>query len=187
METAIMPKQSVAVIIRVFVAVFFAGLLSTALPATPCRGSDRASPAPTITLDVQNEPLRSVLERISTITTWKIKAPDKWMGKPITQTLNKVSLEEGLRFILKDAGVENLLLTYDEDRKTIIVYDTEIKPAQSANRPPVQGDVRPPIFPPSDQSDPMLTRPANEGESGPSRGNTRMRNRRQLHKEQEED
>jgi len=180
-----MPKRSVAIIMRVFFAVFFVGLLSAALAATPCRGSDRASTDPTITLDVQNEPLRSVLERISKTTRWTIKAPDKWMGKPITQTLNKVSMEEGLRFILKDAGVENLLLTYDEDRKTITVYDTEIQPVQSANRPPAQGDARPPVFSASDQPDPILTRPAKEGESGPARGTTRVRNRRQAGMEEE--
>jgi hypothetical protein len=184
MEMAIMPKQSVA-IMRIIFVVFFAGSLSVALPVTPCRGSDRASADPTITLDVQNEPLRSVLGEISKTTGWKIKAPDKWMDKPITQTLNKVSMEEGLRFILKNAGVENLLLTYDENRKTITVYDTEIQQGQSANRPTVQGDARPPVFSASDQPDPMLKRPTKDAGAGPSRGTTRARNRRQADIEEE--
>jgi hypothetical protein len=184
MEMALMPNQSVAIMRGIFV-VFFAGLLSAALPPTPCRGSDSASANPTITLDVQNEPLRSVLEKISKTTRWKIKAPDKWMDKPITQTLDKVSIEEGLRFILKDAGVENLLLTYDEDRKTITVYDTEIQQGQSANRPTAQGDARPPVFSVSDQPDPMLKRPAKDAGAGPSLGTTRARNKRQAHMEEE--
>ena len=171
-----LPVTIMNVILVVFLVVF---------PATPCRGSDRASTGPTITLDVQNKPLRSVLEEIAKTTGWKIKAPDKWMEKPITQTLNKVSMEEGLRFILKDAGVENLLLTYDENRKTITVYDTEIRQGQSADRPPAQGEPRPPVFSASDQPDPVLNRPAKDARSGSSRGAPRARDRRKASAEEE--
>ncbi len=179
-----MPTQAIAMIIRVFSALLFMGLFSAALPATPCRGSESAAD-PTITLDVQNEPLRSVLEKISKTTKWKIIVPDKWMDKPITQTLDKVPLEEGLRFILKDAGIENLLLTYDENRKTAAVYDTEIQTGQSANRPPAQGDVHRPVYPASGQPDPILTRPATDQESGPSRRIPRSRGRRHTNTNEE--
>jgi hypothetical protein len=170
-----MPKHSVVIIMRMFFAVFFMGLLSATLSATPCWGSDRTTADPTITLDVQNEPLRSVLGRISKTTCWTIQVPDKWMDKPITQMLNTVSMEEGLRFILKDAGVENLLLTYDEGRMTITVYDTEIQHGQSANRSPVQGDARSPVLSTSDQPDPVLTRPTKDVKPGRI---SRTRNRR---------
>jgi hypothetical protein len=183
MEMAIMRKESVA--LRVILVVFLAELLSFALPAPPCRGSDRAPADPTISLDVQNEPLRNVLGEISKITGWKIKVPEKLMDKPITQTLNQVSIEEGLRFILKAVGVENLLLTYDETGKTITVYDTEIPQGHSANRPPVQGDAPPPVFSTSDRSDPLLQRPAKETGSEPSRGTTRSRSRKQTDREEE--
>ena len=173
-----MPKQSLTIIMRVLAAVFFAGLLSAALPAPPSHGADRASADPTITLDVQNEPLRNVLGRISKTTRWKITAPDKWMDKPVTQRLTKVSLDEGLRFILKDAGVDNLLLTYDEGRKTITVFDTDVQPRQSANRPPAQGGARPPLLAPGGQPDPILERAAQDRGDGPSR-KTRSRSRRQ--------
>ncbi|MHB9096451.1 MAG: hypothetical protein ACYC5X_01360 [Syntrophales bacterium] len=171
-----MPTQEIAMIMKVFSAILFAGLLSAALPATPCRGSDGAAD-PTITLDVRNEPLRSVLEKISKTTKWKIIVPDRWLDKPVTQTLDKVSMEEGLRFILKDAGIENLLLTYDENRKTVAAYDTEMQQRQSTNRPPAQGEARPPAFTPGNQPDPLLNRPAADAGSGP-RGITRTRNRR---------
>jgi hypothetical protein len=186
-----MPTQAIALIIKVFPVIVFAGLLSAALPATPCRGSDRTADR-TITLDVQNEPLRSVLERISKATGWKIIVPDRWMDKPITQALDKVSMEEGLRFILKDAGIENLLLTYDEDKKTAALYDTEIQTGQSAGQPPLRGEtrspvfttgnqpdpiMRPPAFPAGNQPDPMLSRPATDQGSGP-RATPRVRNRR---------
>lgn len=179
-----MPKQSVTIIMKAFLVVFLAGLLSAALPAPPCRGSDRASADPTITLDVQHEPLRSVLGSISKTTRWKITAPDKWMDKPVTQRLTNVSLEEGLRFILRDAGVENLLLTYDEGKKTITVHDTEIQPKQSAHRPPAQGDTRPPVLSSGGQPDPILQRAAQDREDRPSRP-PRSRSRRQNRADEE--
>lgn len=171
-----MPTQASAMMMRVFSAVLFVGLLWAALPATPCRGSDRAAD-PTITLDVQNEPLRNVLEKISRTTKWKIIVPDRWMDKPITQKLDKVSLEEGLRFILKDAGIENLLLTYDEERKTVALYDAEMQRGQSANRPPARSEAQPPVLAPPAQPDPLLTRPAGETGSSPRR-TPRTRSRR---------
>lgn len=163
-----MAMQAVSVITRAFSAVLLVGLLSAALPATPCRGADRAAD-PTITLDVQNEPLRSVLEKISRMTKWKIIVPDRWMDKPITQTLDKVPLEEGLRFVLKDAGIENLLLTYDESRKTVALYDAEMQQGRSANRPPAQGEARPLVSTPRSPPDPLLNRPAEEAGSTPRR------------------
>jgi hypothetical protein len=178
-----MPTQAIAVITRAFSAILFVGLLSAALPAAPCRGADRAAD-PTITLDVQNEPLRSVLERISKTTNWKIIVPDRWLDKPITQTLDKVPMEEGLRFILKDAGIENLLLTYDENGRTVTVYDTEMQHGQSANRPPARDEARPPVFAPGNQPDPVLSRPAEETGSGPRR-TPRTRTRRQADTEEE--
>lgn len=172
---------SVTLITRiVFPALLFAALLSAALPATPCRGSDRAAADPAITLDVQNEPLRNVLGRISKATRWKITVPDKWMDRPITQRLNRVSMEEGLRFILKDAGIENLLLTYDEGRKTVTVYDTEIQPGQAAI-----GGARPPVPSAGSQPDAVLKRPAGDEGDGPSRGIRRARTRRQPRTEEE--
>ncbi|OGP82574.1 MAG: hypothetical protein A2V87_10560 [Deltaproteobacteria bacterium RBG_16_58_17] len=177
-----MSKQSIA-IIKIGFAVFFVGLFSANLIATPCWGSDNVSANPMITMDVKNEPLRSVLGKISKTTRWKIKVPDKWMDKPVTQTLNKVTLEEGLRFILKDAGVENLLLIYDENIKLITVFDTESAQRQSADRPSAQVNAQPPVVSATDEPDPTLKRPVRDAGSGPSRVNRRAK--RQASSEEE--
>jgi hypothetical protein len=169
----IMPKQSIA--IKISVAVFFVGLFSANLTATLCWGSDHVSANPMITLDVKNEQLRSVLGKISKTTRWMIKVPDKWLDKPVTQTLNKVTLEEGLRFILKDAGVENLLLMYDENIKLITVFDTESPQRQSADRPVAQVNAQPPVVSATDERDPTLKRPVRDARSGPSRGSRRAK------------
>ena len=164
-----MPKQSITVIMVVFV-VLLVGLPSVHLTTAYCWGSDQEFADPAITLDVQNEPLRSVLGKISKTTRWKIKAPDKWMDRPVTQTLNKVTLEEGLRSVLKSAGVENLLLMYDENIKVVTLFDTESPQRQAADRLPPQVNAQPPVVSATDEPDPRLTRPVREAEPGPSRG-----------------
>jgi hypothetical protein len=182
MEMTIMPKQPVTFIMFVFV-VFLVGLLSAHLTTAYCWGSDKESADPAITLDVQNEPLRSVLGKISKTTGWKIKTPDKWMDKPVTQTLNKVTLEEGLRSVLRNAGIENLMLMYDENIKVVTLFDTESPQRQSADRPPAQVTAQPPVVSSTDQPDPRLKRPVRDAGPGPSRGN--IRSRRQAASEEE--
>ena len=183
MEMTIMPKQFATFIMFVFV-VFFAGLLSANLTPDYCWGSDKTSANSTITLDVKNEPLRSVLGKISKTTRWKIKAPEKWMDKPVTQTLNKVTLEEGLQSVLRSAGIEDLLLMYDENIKVVILFDTESPQKQVAGRPPGQVNAPPPVVSSTGQPDPILKRAAERAAGpGPSRGI--RRSRRQAAQEEE--
>jgi len=174
MEMTIMPKQLVTFIMFVFV-VFLAGLLSANLTPDYCWGSDKVSTHSTITLDVKNEPLRSVLGKISKTTQWKIKAPEKWMDKPVSQTLNKATLEEGLRAVLKSAGVEDLLLLYDENIKVVTLFDTEGPQKQAANRPAAQPNAQQRFVSTTGQPDPILERAKREAGPGPSRGNRRSR------------
>ena len=170
----IMPKQPITFIVFVFV-VLFVELFSANLPTDYCWGSDKESADPAITLDVKNEPLRTVLGKISKTTRWQIKAPDKWMDKPVSQTLNKATLEEGLRAVLKSAGVEDLLLLYDENIKVVTLFDTEGPQKQAAGRPPAPINVQPPVVSATGEPDPILKRPAREAGPGPSRGIRRSR------------
>ena len=175
MEMTIMPKQFIKVITLVFV-VFLVGLFSANLTTDYCWGSDKESADPAITLDVKNEPLRTVLGKISKTTRWQIKAPDKWMDKPVSQTLNKATLEEGLRAVLKSAGVEDLLLMYDENIKVVTLFDTEGPQKQAAGRPPAPIRVQPPLVSTSGRPDPILERAAERAAwNAPPRGIRRSR------------
>ena len=147
MEMTIMLKRSIA-LLRVCCAVFFIVFPTVHLATAPCWGSDQSPADPTITLNADNEPLRSVFAKISKTTSWKIQAPDKWMNRPITQTLTGVPLAEGMRSILKSAGIENILLLYDDNSRVITVFDTETALRQSTAVPPGQASVQPPFVPP---------------------------------------
>jgi hypothetical protein len=183
MERTIMSKQPITFIMVVF-AVLLVGFPSANFTQAYCWGSDKESAGPAITLDVQNEPLRSVLGKISKTTRWKIKAPDKWMDKPVTQTLHKVTLEEGLRSVLKSAGVENLLLMYDENIKVVTLFDTESPQKQAAGRPPAPIRAEPPLVSSTGRPDPILERAA-ERTAGPGSSRASRRAKRQADREED--
>jgi hypothetical protein len=182
-----MAKPAVAAI-RMCAALLLAGLLASPLPpvsVAPCWGSDTPSDDPTFSLTVNGEPLRTVLGRISRATGWQITAPEKWLDKPVTQTLNEVVLEDGLRFVLKSAGIENILVTYDAGRKLATVFDTELQQGRTAQRPEPLAPAPPPVpvIPPaaptptiSPAEDPMLNRM--QKEAGSDSQSERMRRRR---------
>ncbi len=175
-----MPKRSIA-LFRVSFAVFLIAFLTVHLAAALCWGSDKSPADPTITLNVDNEPLRSVFAKISKTTSWKIQAPDKWMNRPITQSLTGVPLADGLRFILKSAGIENILLLYDDNNRVITVFDTENLVKQSNAVPPVQATGQPSVVPPTD--DRVLKRRTSDAGSSHSPGSSRAK--RRTHKEEE--
>ena len=137
---------------------FWVGLLAANLTATSCWGSDKVSAKATITLEVNNEPLRSVLGKITKTTRWKITAPDKWMDRPVTQILSEATLEEGLRAVLNNAGVENLLLLYDENIQVVTVFDTENSATPSADRLPAKAPAQTQAKPNAQR--PFISRPA---------------------------
>jgi hypothetical protein len=175
MEMTIMRKLSITFIMFVFV-VFLVGLPSANLPAAYCWGADKTSADSTITLDVKNEPLRSVFGKISKTTRWQIKAPDKWLDKPVSQTLNKATLEEALSAVLKSAGVEDLLLLYDENIKVVTLFDTEGPQKQAAGRPVAQTNAQQRFVSTTGEPDPILKRAAERAAGQtPLRGNRRSR------------
>jgi hypothetical protein len=109
------------------------------------RGAEQSAAPATITLEVINVPLDSVLKKITKKTRWKIKVPDKWLDRPVTQTLNKASLEEGLRSVLNNAGIGNLLIKYDEYFKVVTVFDTESAQNHPGIASPVPVNAQPPV------------------------------------------
>jgi hypothetical protein len=157
------------------VAVFWLLLLSVDLTVTPAWGADQSAADVTITMDVNNEPLGSVLGKITKKTKWKIKAPDKWLDRPVTQTLNKATLEEGLKSVLNNAGVANLLITYDEYLNVAVVFDTEGS-SMSAAAPASQNKTQPAVVSSAPaEPDPRLQSPATDTGSRPARATRRTK------------
>jgi hypothetical protein len=157
------------------VAMFWLGLLAVNLADTPAWGTDKSAAQATITLDVKNEPLQSVLGKITRKTGWKIKVPDKWLDMPVTQTLNKATLEDGLKSVLNNAGVVNLLITYDEYFKVVTVFDTESSSTSAAATSPAQTRAQPSVVTAPPEPDPRLQSAAIDTGSRPAPRSRRAR------------
>jgi len=153
------------------------GLLSDHLAAAPGWGTDQITTRTTITLDINNEPLRSVLGKMTRKTNWKIKIPEQWLDRPVTQSLHQASLEEGLRSVLNNAGADNLLLMYDERFKIVTVFAISNSPAtdRSNAQPIVQPHAPPPVTVANPATDPALRRTVIDARQTPARMNRRLR------------
>jgi len=172
-------NQSIAIMKKFFTLVCF-GLLAAIFAIAPGWGAEKAAVPGTITMDFSNEPLRSVLGKIAKTTRWKIKAPDKWLDKPVTQALHKATMDEGLRSILNSIGIENKLLMYDEKMKVVTVFDTALSSQKSGARLPAQASSagQPPTVSSTGASTPKLQSSENESVPIPLRGLRRFGNQR---------
>ena len=169
-----MHKQSIT-IIQICLAVFCASVLAAELNAATYKGADDGAAFPMITLDVRNEPLQSVLGEITRKTRWKIKAPPSWLARPVTQTLNNAPLEEALRSVLNNAGIENLLVMHDESIRVVTIFETASPSASATASTSVQVPVQPPVVSPTREQDPILNRTVIDKRPGPARGSRRQR------------
>lgn len=158
---------------------FCVGLLVANFTAVPCRGADKPAVPATITMDINNEPLRSVLGKIARTTRWKIKAPEKWMDKPVTQTLRRVTIEEGLKSVLSSAGVENQLLMYDEKLQVVTVFDTAPSSRESVIplSAPASANEQPQAVPGTERKAPKRPGSLSGSRPLPSRIGRKVRNR----------
>ena len=147
-------------VIKMALAVLYLAMPTVYLAASPCCGAEQTVAPVRITLDVKNEPLRVVLGKITKKTHWKIKVPNQWLDKPVTQTLNNVKLEDGLRSVLNNAGVENLFLMYDEKTRQVTLFDTETVSKRPADHASSQAGAQPPAVSTTAEPDPRLQRPA---------------------------
>lgn len=87
-----------------------------------CRASGEESENSRFSLNVEEEALRAVLQKISTSTGYTITISEELADMPVTVRIKDVSLDKGLRRLLK--GFNYTLVTLEEEKKIIItVYD----------------------------------------------------------------
>ncbi|MFC1867691.1 hypothetical protein ACFL0H_06110 [Thermodesulfobacteriota bacterium] len=136
---------------KAILIIFVAGMILINLPISFCWGADKGSADPVLTLDFENEPLMSVLNKISDATGWKIVIDRRWMHNPITRNLDGVPLGKGLRLVLKNTGIQNQIMIYDEGEKTITVLDAESIQYQPDNQFMSKADAKTLVFATKDE------------------------------------
>lgn len=88
------------------------------LIAHDCRASNNESISPIFSLTVENEPLKRVLEKVSTSTGYTITISKELADVPVTAGFKDVSLDEGLRRLLK--GFNYTVVTLENEKQIVI-------------------------------------------------------------------
>jgi hypothetical protein len=116
---------------RILFLVCLAGVISAHLVVTPSWASEKYARSAVVSLDVKNEPLGVVLDKISSDTGHKILVNREWADLPVTARLHNVTVEEGLRRLLKNF---NYALVFQDNEKRISIeihgFSSNIEPVE---------------------------------------------------------
>jgi hypothetical protein len=91
----------------------------------PCYGIEAGNTESVLSITSTGEPLHEVLSRISEATGYEIVAPKGWEKVPIAAKLDHVTLEEGIKEIIRSMGRPNYAMTINDGAKKveIKIYD----------------------------------------------------------------
>jgi hypothetical protein len=145
-----------------YYVLYLLGAISIILIVFPCFGVETGHSEPIFSLTVKNQPLIQALNNISRITGYKITVSKGWGNRQLTADLQDVTLEEGLKKIIRLIGNPNHTIVNDEKGKSI---DIRIYDEGSG----YSGTVTSGISSGTNQVDPLdleVIPPENEGEKG---------------------
>jgi hypothetical protein len=119
--------------VKILRILFISGILHGSLVfcglALPLGWAGEGQNDSVFSLDVSNERLNDVLDRISKASGYEITVNEGWRSKIISVRLENVTLEEGLKAIMEELGRPSYLLIYDKERKRIEIV---LVPASSS-------------------------------------------------------
>ena len=117
---------------------FFVTMLPSDTFNHPSWGAAVSSEPPDITLNIKDEPLISVIEKISKATGYQIIINEKWSDFLVSASIKNVPLHDGLRGIL--SNLNHAIIVNDIEKKlSIIIYGSPV-PAKKQKK--VDSDVR---------------------------------------------
>lgn len=95
----------------------------TSAMAFSCWGAENAANSPLFSLEEKDVPMAHVLEKISAATGYEITVDQEWADLPVTAKLRDLTLEEGLKRLLK--GMNYALVIDDKEKRiSIKIQDT---------------------------------------------------------------
>jgi len=108
-------------------------MISTVLTPNPCLGSESGEEPTVFSLDVKDEPLIEVLNKISKLTGYEIAVTGKWTYLPVTLSIKNAPLHEALNRVLSKF---NHTIVIDDLQKKVVVsiYDPGVTPKQQKDR-----------------------------------------------------
>ncbi|PKN30064.1 MAG: hypothetical protein CVU64_05095 [Deltaproteobacteria bacterium HGW-Deltaproteobacteria-21] len=104
------------------IAVLLVMLLGLFVTVFPCEAKENHAGANLISMDIENEPLRRVLKRISESADHEVTVSENWADMELTIRLDSVNLEKALKQIIVALGKpSHVILTDSSKRKTEIL------------------------------------------------------------------
>ncbi|MEJ2655782.1 MAG: hypothetical protein P8012_01110 [Desulfobacterales bacterium] len=108
----------------------FLAILLFMLPISSSAGNNTNIGNELISLTAKDEPLGDVLKKVSAATGYEIILDNNWQSYPVSISLDKVSLQKGLKRILKD--LNNVIVYVSSKKINIIIYD-KISPQKESS------------------------------------------------------
>jgi predicted ribonuclease YlaK len=105
------------------VVLFLIGIVTISFDTIPCRASVKGSEPPVFSLDVKNQPLEKVLDKVSKMTGYEITVNKEVLDLPVTASFKNMSVYEGLRRIL--GSLNHSVISNDKEKKISIVVVTK--------------------------------------------------------------
>ena len=95
--------------------------------------SEKDSEVHVFSLDVRDEPLIEVFDKISKLTAYEIEVGEKWAHLPITASIKNASIHEAFNRVLRKF---NHTIVLDDLQKKVVVsiYDPGVTPKQQKDR-----------------------------------------------------
>ena len=102
----------------VFFLVFLWGTISINLYPMHCWSANKELKPVVFSLNVKDEPLSEALKKISKATGYRITVSENWASLPVTAQLKNLTVEEGLKRLLK--GLNRSLVIQDTEKRILI-------------------------------------------------------------------
>lgn len=132
-------NNSSNIIMKAFIMGLWAVVVIGLPAASLCWSKNQGSDGAVFPLEVKDKPIREVLNQLGQAAGYSIEISTSWKNIRITVPPNIVIFEEGIKVILKSAGIKNYALISDETQKKLAIYvvgssalsGTENSPAES--------------------------------------------------------
>jgi hypothetical protein len=121
---------------------FLMGLLAVAFiglsAASPCWSKNQGSYVTVFPLEVKDKPLREVLNQLGQAAGYSIEISTNCENTRITVPPNIVKFEEGLKVILKSAGIKNYAIIDNETKMKLTIYVAASSASSGIQNSPVK-------------------------------------------------
>lgn len=126
------------------IVIIFAFLLSLdGYLIRPLWGAESATNEIVFSLNVKDKPLSVVLRTIYEQTGFNFLVSAAAKNVPVTISLSKVPLQEGLSRVIKSAGISNHAIVFDSGRNiSIIIIDGSNIASPAREKPPEGGSIQ---------------------------------------------